>query len=65
MRKEATVVKENVCRYKDLGCDGKNGHKTARCQLCLFHSHYKDDTGKVRKLALLDELIKQLSNVEK
>ena len=50
--------KENLCRYKEFGCLIADGHKTARCQKCLFHVHLKDDNGKSRQQKELDRIVK-------
>lgn len=50
--------KENLCRYKDFGCLIADGHKTARCQKCMFHVHLNDDNGKSRKQKELDRIVK-------
>ena len=50
--------KENLCRYKDFGCLIADGHKTTRCQKCMFHVHLNDDDGKSRKQKELDRIVK-------
>ena len=52
--------KEILCRYKEFGCLIADGHKTARCQKCIFHEHVKDDKGESRNQKEIDKIVKQL-----
>ena len=52
--------KQNLCRYKEFGCLIGDGHKTARCQKCIYHEHVKDDKGESRNQKEIDKIVKQL-----